>query len=339
MTASPSLPGLSPARLHRLMEQTIKATRLDLAGLTVLTEAASGAYGVTAVVAAMANAKRVHAVSRSTRYGTVEEVTDWTMKLAGCAGVQDRITVCESVPQNALSDVDIVTNSGHVRPINAALIDRLPSRAVIGLMFEAWEFRPQDIDVAACRRRNIPVVGVNERHEAVDVFSYLGPLCVRLLHDAGLSVYRNRIALLCDNEFDMPIKRGLAGLGADVHLFSSVKALPADCWDAVAVALKPGSEPRIGTREAEHIASATPPGCLVAQFWGEMDRDALAKHDLTVWPPAPPAEGHMAILLSALGPDSIVRLQTGGLKAAEVVFRNGPTTNDSIAQVLDLSKL
>ena len=47
-------PGLDPRRLIRLMSAAIGRCGLDLSGLTVLTEAASGAYVVTPVLAAMA---------------------------------------------------------------------------------------------------------------------------------------------------------------------------------------------------------------------------------------------------------------------------------------------
>jgi hypothetical protein len=339
MTSLPSLPGLSPGRLNTLMQQTIQAAALDLTDLTILTEAASGAYGVTPVIAALAGAKQVYAMVRPTSYGSVAEVSDWTMKIAAETGLQNKIKIIESVPDDILPHVDIVTNSGHLRPITAQMIEKLPARAVIGLMFEAWEFRPQDMDVAACLRRNIPVVGVNERHQAVDVFSYLGPLCVKLLHEAGLPVYRNRIALLCDNEFDQSIYKGLTGLGADVQLFTRVKDLTRESWDAVVVALKPEATPRITSAEAAHIISMAPSGAVVAQFWGDIDRESFNGAKLKLWPASAPRPGHMAILLSAIGPDSVVRLQTGGLKAAEVVFRNGIATKDRIAQVLDLKAL
>jgi hypothetical protein len=321
------------------MRQTIQATHLDLTNLTILTEAATGAYGVTPVIAAMAGAKQVYAMVHPTTYGSVADVSDWTMKLAAECGFQNKIKIIESVPDNILPNVDIITNSGHLRPISANMIEKFPSRAVIGLMFEAWEFRPQDLDVGACIRRNIPVVGVNERHEAVDAFSYLGPLCVKLLQEAGLPVYRNRIALLCDNDFDQSIFKGLAGLGADVRLFTSVTDLTPNSWDAVVVALRPEAAPRIASTEAALIASSAPSGAVVAQFWGDMDRESFHNYKLKLWPTSAPRPGHMAILLSAIGPDSVVRLQTGGLKAAEVVFRNGITTKDPIAQVMDLSKL
>jgi hypothetical protein len=321
------------------MRDTIAATGLDLSGLTVLTEAATGSYSVTPVIAALAGARRVYALTRSTRYGSVAEVTEWTNRLALVCGVAERITILEQLPADVLSEVDIVTNSGHLRPINAQIIENLPQRAVIGLMFEAWEFRVQDIDVVACQQRGIPVVGVNERDPAVDVFSYLGPLCVKLLHEAGIPVYRNRLALLCDNEFAPSIARGLTGLGAEVQIFSAAEDLKQNEWDAVVVALKPANDLRIGAREAALIAAACPAGTLVAQFWGDVDREALHARGLVLWPPSPPALGHMAILLSAIGPDSIVRLQTGGLRAAEWVFRGNPIPPGGIAQTVDLSSV
>src|SRR5690606_1365873 len=57
-----------PRRLVPLMRAAIARCRLDLSGLTVLTEAASGAYVVTPVLAALAGAARVIAVTRTTRY-------------------------------------------------------------------------------------------------------------------------------------------------------------------------------------------------------------------------------------------------------------------------------
>ena len=48
-----SPPGLAPERLQRLVHQAVADCRLDLRGRTVLTEAATGAYCVTPVLAAV----------------------------------------------------------------------------------------------------------------------------------------------------------------------------------------------------------------------------------------------------------------------------------------------
>ena len=102
-----------------------------------------------------------------------------------------------------------MTNSGHVRPIDTSLIGGMKRGAVIALMYESWEFRPDDLDLDACLRAAVLVGGTNERHPQIDVFSYLGPMAVRLLHDAGVSAYRASVLLLCDNPFRSFLEHGL----------------------------------------------------------------------------------------------------------------------------------
>lgn len=327
-------PGFSVPRLVALMLRAIAATRLNLSSMTLLTEAASGAYGVTPIIAAIAGARQVYAFTRSSRYGSASEVKKWTLQLAHAAGVSNRIDVIEEISPAILDHVDIVTNSGHLRPLTSAVIDRLPSHAVIALMFEAWEFRSEDIDLQACVRRGIPVVGVNERHPSINVFSFLGPLCVKQLHDCGIAVCRDRIAVVCDNGFAEYMARGLVGLGARVEMFADVAGVYPKKWDAVVLALLPASKPRIGAAEAQHLAAVTPPEAVVVQFWGDIDRQAAMAHGLNVWPARPPSAGHMAVLLSEIGPEPIVRLQTGGLRAAEWIRRGGAATPDGFAQLV-----
>jgi hypothetical protein len=327
-------PGFSPSRLAALMRSAIEECGLDLSDMTVLTEAATGAYGVTPVICAMAGAKKVWAKTGDSRYGQVSEVAAWMSEIAREAGVMGRIDVVRDLKPEILSDIDIVTNSGHLRPLSAALIELLPASAVVALMFEAWELRPADIDLQACIRRGIPVAGVNERHSSIDVFSFLGPLCVRQLHDCGLAVYRNKIAVVCDNEFAGPILKGFAALGGDVARFDDVAAVQVDEWDAIVIALLPRAEFRLGKAEAARLRSVTPKHVVIVQFWGDIDRDALAAEGLRIWPAQAPARGHMAILLSEIGPEPIVRLQTGGLRAAELVWRGVPSQDADMVQLV-----
>lgn len=333
-TTVPRRPGFSPVRLRTLMRLAVANTGLDMSGMTVLTEAATGAYAVTPVLAAMAGAKHVYAFTRSGRHGTVSDAKRQILELAAPLGVADRIQILEKVGPEVLHNVDIVTNSGHLRPLTAELIAQLRGDAVIALMFEAWEFRREDLDIEACARRKIPVVGVNERHPAVDVFSFLGPLAVKQLHDCGLAVLGNSIGLLCDNDFLAPLQTGLTSLGANVETFKSVSEVRPGEWDAFVVALQPAATPRVGQVEAAHLAACAPAGAVVMQFWGDIDRAALARNGLAVWPMASVRQGHMGILLSEIGPEPIVRLQTGGLRAAEWVRRGGAVTPDGFAQLV-----
>ncbi|MBV8078339.1 MAG: hypothetical protein JO284_18150, partial [Planctomycetaceae bacterium] len=171
------------------MRAVIGRCRLDLSGATVLTEAATGAYVVTPVLAAMSGAKRVFAIARPSRFGTVQDVTDQTLGVAHAAGVPGIIEVITERSPEVIAQADVITNTGHVRPIDSEMVAGMKPTAVVPLMYESWEFRASDVDLDACRQRRISVAGTNERHPAVDVFSYLGIMAVKLLLDAGVAVY------------------------------------------------------------------------------------------------------------------------------------------------------
>lgn len=326
--------GSADAELLGRIDQRIAATGLDLGGLTVITEAATGAYRATAVIAARAGARRVIALARNTaRHGTAADAARATMGLAAMAGVASRIEVVGAVDPEMLGACDILTNSGHLRPITAAMIGQLPPGAVIALMFEAWEFRAGDLDLAACAAAGVRVAAVNERHPTTGVFDFLGPLAVRLLEDSGTVVADARIALVCDNPFAPFIAAGLGAAGASVETFAEVGQLYRDGWRAVVVALTPGALPRLPVTAIHHLAR-TAPLAILAQFWGDFDREAARHYGLSVWPPTAPARGHMGILLNALGDEPIVRLQTGGLKAAEFIYRGGVAAPGAIAELV-----
>jgi hypothetical protein len=244
-----------------------------------------------------------------------------TTALAELAGVSDRITFAERRAEAPVSAADIVTNSGQVRPINAEMIAKLKPGCVIPLMYESWEYRPSDLDMEACRQRGILVAGTNEQHRDVDVFSYLGQLAIKQLHEAGVAVRGSRIVLLCDNGFGPYIESELRGNGATVILAAALTAeVLAPYADAVMVALRPRAELVLTAADARIIRQEAP-DTVVIQYWGDVDRAALSAESLMVWPERTPGAGHMGVLPSAVGPEAIVRLQSGGLKVGEVLSR------------------
>lgn len=331
-------PGLRPIRLAHLVERAVAATALDLGGATVLTEAATGAYVVTPVLAAAGGAERVVAVTRATRHGTVADVVAQTDALAAQLGVADRITVHEGRPTpEQLAAADVVTNSGHVRPIDAEVIAHLRRDAVVPLMFESWEIDlgRDDVDLAALRAAGIRFAGTNERHPAVDVFSYLGPMAVKLLADAAVATYRARVTLLCDNPFRPYLVDGLERSGAEVVAADRPSADVLDAHtDAVVVALRPRGEPVLDRADLELIARSSP-AAIVAQFWGDVDREACHSVGIVCAPETAPRAGHMGVLPSAVGPEPIVRLQAGGLKVAELLRRDRSGWTDDERRYVD----
>jgi hypothetical protein len=313
-------PGLHPERLLRLVRRSVAECALDLEGTVVLTEAATGAYVVTPVVAALAGAHHVFALSRPTRYGSVAEVTHETMDLAVRSGVADRIEIVTEKTEQVVAAADIITNSGHLRPLDARMIGWMRADAVVPLMFEAWELdrNRADVDIDALLGRGIRTAGTNERNPAVDVFNYLGPMAVKQLTDAAVAVRHSRILVMCDNPFAAFLREGLRSAGADVEVVPVVPRTFDSDLDAVVVAMQPTGDPVFGEADARGLFSAAP-GAVVTQFWGDVDRDGLARVGVSCWPPHAPSAGHMGVLPSALGPEAIVRLQTGGLKVGSVL--------------------
>ena len=309
-------PGLSTARLSRLVSQAVARCALDLSGAQVLTEAATGAYVVTPVIAAISGAQVV-ALTADSRYGTAAEVKAATAALATQFGVADRIVITTTREPEHFAAADVITNSGHVRPIRGELAASIRPGAVLSLMFESWEAQAGrlDIDVEVLRDRGVQIAGTNERHPNVDVFSYLGPMAVAELADAGVSAYGSRIAVLCDNAFRDYIVDGLKAVGAEVDVAASLDGLSGDTPDALLVALQPTGASVVSAADLSRIGTRWP-DCVLVQFWGDIDR---SRCPVAWWPAVAPPAGHMGVLPSRVGPEPIVRLQAGGLKVAQVL--------------------
>jgi hypothetical protein len=316
-------PGLDPRRLLGLMQQAVARCHLDLAGTVVLTEAASGAYVVTPVLAALAGADRVVALTLPTPHGTVEEVRAQTAELADLAGVPDRIEFASRKSQALVAEADVVTNSGHVRPIDAETVAWMKSTAVVPLMYEAWELRRTDVDVEACRRRGIRVAGTNERHPEVGVFDYLGLLVLKALLQAGHDLIGERVLVISDNAFAPYVVRTLQANGMVVYHVSRSEEVARVDWDVVVISATP---PASGGRPV--VLDGLRAG-FFCQLWGDVDRTRVQGPWCPVHEPKP---GHMGLTLPSLGPNPVVKLQAAGLKCAEVMLRDGVGPDADIVQ-------
>lgn len=313
-------PGERKLRLARLVEESISRTKLDLSGCRVLTEAASGPYVVTPIIAALAGAE-VTALTRDSRYGSAEDVARGTIELADILDVRRRVEVRFERTVDMFAAADVITNSGHVRPITGQFAEAIRVDAVVALMFEKWEIQAGrvDLDLDLLHGRGVAVAGTNERHPAVDVFSYLGPMAVAQLSDAGVSAYGGRVALYCNNPFLEYVASGLRATGAQVAVnpdFDGLLSGPA--VDAIVIATTPGTGQALTNDQFVQLSAARP-DMVVCQFWGDFDRAVLMEQGIEFWPPLDPGAGHMGVLPSRVGPEPIVRLQAGGLKVGQVL--------------------
>lgn len=205
-------------RMTRLIREAISTWELDLRGLCVLTEAASGPYVAIPMIAALAGAERVFCFTRDSRYATAEQVIRETLAWASALGVAGRIAIHTERRAEALQTADIVTNTGFVRPIDGEMIRHLKPTAVIPLMWETWELREKDLDLARCWERGIPVLGTNERTGGLETFRYVGLIALKLALNLGIEVFRSRILLYSSGEFAESILKTFSDNGAEVFL-------------------------------------------------------------------------------------------------------------------------
>ena len=318
---SDTRPGLDPRRLVRLMREAVDRCGLDL----------HGAHGSDrGGERRLRRDPRPRSDGRCGRRGgrgrkrlllrRGDPGADASVARAGGRHRPDRARRPQG--RRARGGSDIVTNSGQVRPIDAETVSCMKPSAVVPLMYEGWEYRPADLDLEACRSRGILVAGTNERHPAVDVFAFLGQMAVMQLHDAGYRCEGARCSCSATTTSRPFIVGDLVRAGARRRARNvrsrPTRSLPAatrSCWPC-----SRGTRPVLDA-DAARLLSERAPGAVLVQYWGDADRDALAAAAVPVWPPQAPAAGHMGILPSAVGPEPIVRLQSGGLKVGQVLAR------------------
>ena len=327
-----------------LIDKLIKRVNsldLNLKGKVVLTEAATGAYVVTPVLAALAGAK-VFAYSRASYYGSVNEVFQKTKKVYQNHGIPLDIEFIKTLTPEVIAKADIITNSGHLRPLNREKLQYAKDHVVIPLMYEAWEWRSEDMDIDYIRERGFKIGATNERHLEVDVFNYLGDMAIKQILDAGLCLYKNKFILICNNDFGPYIAKvvskmckslGVIDKEENKHKYQAENIqwisnfpdviIPEEFRDAEAVIFTayPFDKTWIGIETEIKIeklkASLDHP--FILRFAGDIDCQEMDTNGISYFPEKV-QRGHMGILPSAVGYDPIIRLQAGGLKVGEALL-------------------
>lgn len=335
--------------LKKSIKKAVQELDLDLTGRVVLTEAASGPYCVTPLIAGLAGAE-VYAVGKSTSYGTAAEVfSELNLKLKSYE--LDLVRLTEWLSPEIIHHADIITNSGHLRPLDEEKLQHVKPGCVVALMYEAWELRESDLDLEFCKKQKIPVAAVNERHPAVGVFEYLGDMAAELIRKAGMNVRHNSFVLICNNEFGPYIARTLVKLGARIGVIDKPRNRPQygdgvewltdrleDLKDqsfrncgAVIFTAYPFDQIWIADNARIPVDQLKKqfPNAVLLRFAGDVDTRALERSGIKYFPQVVKS-GHMGILPSDIGYEPVIRLQAGGLKAAQALLENKFKFNDEI---------
>ncbi len=303
------------AAMARSIRSRIDICELDLAGSVVATETATGAYASTAAAAVEAGAE-VWAMAAGSPYGTIRDAERDVRILLDALGSASMLTVVTDKEEIPFERIDMVTNSGFLRPIDASVIDRLPETAAIALMYEAWEAREGDIDYAAASKRGIPIVAVDEHHPACGAFVSVGDLVVAAALRRRWAIRWMRYGVHSDNPFADPILDTLRSLGAQAELIDPGDPEPCD---VAVIAATPVVNSLSGDRSlspaeiAELVIASGAFGCI--QLWGDVDRDRLRAAGVRVEPEGEPRPGHQGIGMGEAGFEPVVRLQVAGMAA------------------------
>ncbi len=319
-------------RISRLMKEAIEKFDLSLKGLEVLTEAATGYFMLTPIIAAVADAVKVYAVTKDSQYGRASDIRDATMALARHFGVERGIQVITSSYAPEIANADIITNLGHVRPLDKPFLSRLKKTAVIPLMFEAWEWRPEDLDLVECRAMGIPVLATNEEHEDLQTMRFVGHLSLKLLFELEIEIFESRIVVLGSGKFGAAVTKSLRDGGSSVNhmetespdVLKKKEVLEAlrRC-DGVVIAEHVCREELIGPSgpiSGKDLRTLNPSLVLV-HIAGNVDQEDIRRAGIRCRPEGFAKPGYMSVTTNDLGPRPSIDLHAAGLKIGEIMAR------------------
>ena len=319
-------------RGKRLIDEARERFNLNLTDLVVLTEAASGNYIFTPLIAALAGAEKVHAVTKDSRYAPAKQVIKNTLSIAELLGVKERIKIYTSLRPDVIRDADMITNLGFVRPIDKSFISYLKVTAVVPLMYETWEYRREDLDLAECRRKDIAVLGTNEKSDKLQTFEYIGNLAMKLAFELDIEVFKSNIIVVGGGHFGKSTVNAFINAGANVVNLKIAegdsladkrfKDELAKCDLLVFVEhqskqLLLGNEGQLSVKELLKLN----PCVSIVHIAGGVEEDAIKKARIPYRPPNLAPAGYMSLTTAYLGPKPVIDLHTAGLKVGELLAR------------------
>jgi hypothetical protein len=319
------LPYSNHPRTLRLIRESIDFFELDLSGLVILTEAASGPFVTTPIIAALAGAHQVLALTSDSSYASAEEVILQTRSLEHYCKIAKGIEISTDRALVLFSRADIITNLGFVRPIDASVVEVLKPTAVISLMCEEWEYRSSDVDQKACKEKGIVVAGINEDYSGMAVFNYCGWLCLKMLFEAQIEVYKSRILVVSSDKMGRAIFEQLKNIGIQVRLVKNLNVPVEELvnTDAIVVADYTRTDNIIGFEGdiSPEIMKQIAPGITIIQFSGKIEFENLQRQGISVYPGIQLDPRRMAKTLAYLGVRPVIELHTAGLKVGELLVR------------------
>jgi len=301
------------ASIKNQIKKSIANFNLDLSNKIILTEAATGNYVVTPAIAALAGAKYVYAFTKDSKYGSVEDVKKQTNNLLKYLNLEGRVEIITDINSLNLDEVDILTNTGFLRPIDDKIINKLSSKCVIPLMWETWEYRKSDLDIEECAKKNIKVYGTNEDDSRLRTKEYLGYMVLKFLLTLNHTPISSNILILGCNHFTLYVQKVLNQNDYNYTIINEYKnIINIDSYDAIVLLEHHNNKLLIGDSgyiKTKDIRSDVD----VIHICGSVD---FTNANFNYIPKVPASFGNMSYTVDNIGSNVIIELHTAGLKVA-----------------------
>lgn len=317
-------------RAKKIISNTIEYLQLDLSGLTILTEVGTGLFNYTPIIAQIAGAKKVYAFAKDSSYGTAAEAINACNKKLRHYNLDKEIIEFASniLPDHFISNAQIVTNSGNLRPLDKNKLKLFTPNTVIPLMYEKWELRESDLDVQFCKEKNIEIAGTWENYPSLEIFNYCKNLIIKIVFEAGFEVKSNKIIVWSNDHFGDLAVEGFNQLGAkQVVLVNKASDLYENLneTDFIFFCNYKSEEKLIASKNAiidtKKIKDKNA-GVSIIHLCGDIDNEHLKKEAINVFPDKKGYAVRMTYTLAHLGISPTLLLLTAGLKVGESLSKN-----------------
>ncbi len=317
-------------RAKKIILNNIDYLKLDLSGLTILTEVGSGLFNYTPIIAQFANAKKVYAYAKDNNYGTANDAINDCLEKINYYNLDNEIIefTSNTLPINFIRDSHIITNSGNLRPLDSNKLKYASKNVVIPLMYEAWELRESDIDVNYCLENNIPIAGTWENYPGLEIFNYCKNLIVKIVLEAGFEIKSNKIIIWSEDHFGQLASEVFNQLGAkEVMLINNEKDLYENVKGTDFIFFCDYKSKKTLFGEMNSCLDIVKIKKLnadisVIHLAGDIDNEYLKKNEIYIYPDKRGYPIRMTYTLTHLGIKPTLMLLVSGLKVGECLIKD-----------------
>ena len=229
-----------------------------------------------------------------------------------------------------MNDVDILTNTGFLRPIDSSLINKLSSQCVIPLMWEPWELREDEIDISLCRKKGIKVYGTNESDDRLMTMKYIGFIVLYYLLASKLTCFSAKVLLIGNNEFVGPMIEVLQNNDYNFDVVKYKDTINVENYNFIVVAEHKIDQEIIGNQGSFIKNSDIPDDTIVLHIAGNVSFEGARYKYI---PNKPSCFGHMSFTTDYIDPQAVIDLHTAGLKVAEGMLEANRLGLDGMSEV------